>query len=260
MRKLLLILILIIPIYKTLSEPKIGIEEKLGSYIPLDISFIDESGKEVILKDIIKKPTVFSFVYYKCPGICSPLLTELTNTISRSDLQLGKDYQALTISMDETEKSKDAAEKKNTLLSLSEKELPMDSWSFLTGSKENIKKIADASGYYFKRNGKDFLHTGVFIFISADGKICRYLYPDYSRKGGFSILPFDFKMAINEATQGTPLKTMSKLVQYCFSYDPQGRTYVLNLTRIFGAGILLFLIVFVVLILKKPGKKIIKGA
>lgn len=255
MKKIIFILIFLMPLVKIFADGKVGIEENLGNTLPLNLSFIDESGKVIVLKNIITKPVVLSFVYYKCPGICSPLLTELANTLSRSDLKAGQDFQVITVSMDETETYKDAAEKKIGILGISEKELPMDSWTFLTGSKENIKHLADAAGYYFKRNGKDFLHTGVFIFLSNKGKVCRYLYPDYSRKGGFSILPFDFKMAINEASEGNPTKTMAKLIQYCFSYDPKGRTYVLNLTRIFGAGILLFMLIFIFIVIKRPYKK-----
>lgn len=245
-------------LYSESNQSTVGIDEHLGSYLPLNTGFVDENGNEVLLKNVIKKPVVLSFVYYKCPGICSPLLTELAAAVGRSDLRAGEDYQVITISMDETETYTDASEKKTAILNLTEKEIPLNSWTFLTGSKENIRKVSDAAGYMFKRNGKDFLHTGTFIFVSKEGKICRYLYPDYSRKGGFSILPFDFKMAVLETADGKATKTMAKLIQYCFSYDPDGRTYVFNFTRIFGAGIVLFMIVFIVFVIRKP-KKEIKG-
>lgn len=255
--KRILFLFLVIPFFLYSESPQstIGIDEHLGTILPLDTKFIDESGNEISLKNVITKPVVLSFVYYKCPGICSPLLTELASTIGRSDLKAGEDFQIITISMDETETYKDAAEKKTAILSLTEREVPLNSWMFLTGTKENIRKISDAAGYMFKRNGKDFLHTGTFIFLSKEGKVCRYLYPDYSRKGGFSILPFDFKMAMLETSEGKVSKTMAKLIQYCFSYDPKGRTYVLNLTRIFGAGIILFVVVFIAFIIRKPKKE-----
>lgn len=258
--KRLVFLFLIIPLflYSESRQTTVGIDEHLGNYIPLNTEFVDESGNEITLSKIVTKPVVLSFVYYKCPGICSPLLTELAATVGRSDLRAGKDYQVITISMDETETYKDAAEKKTAILNLTEKEIPLDSWTFLTGSKENIKKVSDAAGYMFKRNGKDFLHTGTFIFLSKDGKICRYLYPDYSRKGGFSILPFDFKMAVLETAEGKSTKTMAKLIQYCFSYDPDGRTYVFNFTRVFGAGIVLFMVIFIVFVIRKP-KNEVKG-
>ena len=97
------------------------------------------------------------------------------------------------------------------------------------------------------------------MIVTKEGKICRYIYPDISSKGGFNILPFDFKMALLETSHGKETKTMAKLVKYCFSYYPKGRTYVFNITRVVGAGMLILLTVFVLILVMKPKKeKIVK--
>ena len=237
----------------------LGIVEKLGSFIPLDVTFNNEEGNKVVLRDLVKRPTLIAFVYYKCPGICSPILTELANVTGKVDLIPGEDYNIVTISMDDKEKPADASDKKKTILGFTQKEFPLDSWDFLTGDSINIKKVTNAAGFYFKRTGNNFIHSGGFVFVTKEGKICRYIYPDVSSKGGFNILPFDFKMALLETSQGKQTKTMAKLVQYCFSYDPAGRTYVFNVTRVFGAGIIILLTVFVVFLVIKPKKeKIVK--
>lgn len=233
----------------------LGIVEKLGSYIPLNVAFNNEDGNKVVLKDLLKRPTLIAFVYYKCPGICSPILTELANVTGKVDLVPGEDYNIIAISMDDQEKPSDASDKKKTILGFTQNGFPLDAWDFLTGDSINIKKVADASGFYFKRTGTQFIHSGGFVFVTKEGKICRYIYPDVSSKGGFNILPFDFKMAVLETSQGKQTKTMAKLVQYCFSYDPVGRTYVFNITRVFGAGILILVTLFVVFLVVKPKKE-----
>ena len=241
------------------NSEDLGIVEKLGSYIPLDVTFNDEVGNKVVLRDLVKRPTLIAFVYYKCPGICSPILTELANVTGKVDLILGEDYNIVTISMDDSEKPSDASDKKKTILGFTQNGFPLDAWNFLTGDSLNIKKVANAAGFYFKRTGNNFIHSGGFIFVTKEGKICRYIYPDISSKGGFSILPFDFKMALIETSQGKETKTMAKLVQYCFSYDPKGRTYVFNITRVVGAGMIILLAVFVLVLVLKPKKeKIVK--
>ena len=58
----------------TTEKEFIGINEKLGSYIPLDGWLTDDQGRKYQLKEVFDKPVLFSFVYYRCPGICSPLL------------------------------------------------------------------------------------------------------------------------------------------------------------------------------------------
>ena len=240
------------------KQIEIGIDEQLGKTIPLQEYFVDEKGNRIQLKDLFTKPTVFAFVYYNCPGICSPLLMELTDVINKTDLVIGVDFNVVVISMDDLETPADALSKKQTYFQAFEKTVPPESWKFLTGDSATIKKVADASGFFFKRQGTDFLHAGAFIFVDIKGKICRYLFPSYTDRRGFGILPFDFKMAVLETSEGKVSPTMAKVLQLCFRYDPEGKTYVLNLTQIFGAGILLFAGLFVIYLRVKPKKDFIK--
>ena len=237
------------------AKQKVDIEEHLGKQFPMDAVFIDANGNKIVLKDIVKKTTVLAFVYYKCPSICSPLMSELANIVNESDLVPGKDYDIVTISFDDRENPKVALEKKQNFLSLIHKPFPDDAWKFLTGDSVNIYRVTEAAGFHFERAGTQFVHTTCVIFISADGKISRYLYPDYNKKGEFGILPFSFKMAVLDASNGKVMPTVGRLLTFCFSYDPAGKKYVINLLNIFGAGTLLLVGVFVVYLrVKKPGK------
>ncbi len=69
------------------------------------------------------------------------------------------------------------------------------------------------------------MHAGAIYALSPKGKIVRYLY-------GTTFLPFDLEMALREASEGRVGPTISRILLYCFSYDPQGRKYVLQTTRI----------------------------
>lgn len=238
--------------FSSVNQIEVGIEEQLGKYLPLDVKFKDENGNEYTLKELFTKPVVLSFVYYNCPGICSPLLMEIADVVNKSDLVIGVDYNIINISMDEFETPEIAFSKKNDFLQLVDKQIPPESWKFLTGDSLEIKKVSDAAGFFFKRQGKDFLHSGALIFIDKEGKVCRYLFPAYSDSKGFGIAPFDFKMAVIETSAGRVSPTIARVLQFCFSYDPAGKKYVLNLTRIFGAGILLFVAVFAIVFLRKP--------
>jgi len=258
MKRLLLTTVLgLLLISTSLPDDKIeiGIDEQLGKHIPLDAVFNDEDGNQVKLGDLITEPTVLALVYYHCPGICNPLMFELANVMNKSDLEPGYDYNVISISIDDLETPQKASEKKKEMMSGFDKDVPQNSWRFLTGNKENIKKVADAAGYYFKREGTEFRHSGALIFIDKTGKICRYLIPSYTENHGFGILPFDFKMAVLETSKGKETPTIARVLQLCFSYDPQGKTYALNFTRIFGVAILLFAGIFFLVIKLKPKKK-----
>ena len=172
---------------------EVGIDEQLGKYIPSDVYFNDESGNQVLLKDLITEPTVFAFVYYKCPGICTPLMSEIADVVSKLDMIPDKDYRIITVSMDEHETPWDAAEKKRNFLSMINGNFPKSAWRFLTGDSLNIKKTADAMGFYFERQGSQFLHTGSLMFISSEGKITRYLFPGYSQNSWLQHTSFRYE-------------------------------------------------------------------
>jgi protein SCO1/2 len=238
-------------IYSHVEQPKdqqgIGIEEKLGEYVPLDIIFNDENNGRVSLKDLIRTPTLLVPVYYSCPNVCSFLLFNLAGTLNQLTADPGKDYVVLAFSFDETEKSNLASEKKKMYLKMIEKPFPEDAWRFLTGDQENINKLAHAIGFGFKRQGQDFLHPVTLVTLSSDGKITRYIY-------GTEFLPFDIKMALMEASEGRVGPTLSKVLKFCFSYDPKGRKYVFNTLKVTGIVTLLFALAFILFLVLK-GKR-----
>ncbi|MFC2090891.1 SCO family protein, partial [Bacteroidota bacterium] len=102
------LLYLFIPFYACAQDLasqslEIGVEEKLNNFIPLDAYLFSIDGDTVFLKELYDKPTIINLVYYRCPGICSPLMDGLAEVIDKSDLVLGEDYQVITISFDPRE-------------------------------------------------------------------------------------------------------------------------------------------------------------
>lgn len=231
------------------SDVEIGVIEKLDQYIPLDAILIDEHGDTVIIGDLIDKPTILNFVYFRCPGICSPLMDGLADAIDGTDLELGKDYQALTISFDHREGTFLAVKKKNNYLNLMDKkEQAQEGWRFFTSDSANIKALTEASGFRFKPTGNDFIHAATLIILDPEGKITRYM-------NGIYFLPFELKMSILDASEGKSAPTINRVLQYCYSYDPEGQQYVLNITKVTGTLILFMaVILFLVLLLVRKRK------
>jgi len=250
---LLLFFVLTINIY-AISKGKINIIEKLGDKIPLNLKFENSNGKEIILNELFKdKPVVLAFVYYKCPGICTPLMTEIASLINESDIEIGKDYRVALISMDEKETPKIAAKKKKAMFYLVDKQIKPEDWEFLTGDLTNITKLAKATGFNYKRVGTQFIHTTSLMILTKNGKLSRYIYPRYNKNRGFALLPFSFKLAIIDATEGKIIPSVGKLLAFCFSYDPHGKTYVFDILKVVGATTIIT-VGFVILILVKKKK------
>lgn len=235
---------------------KIGIEhdEFLSKTVDLDAKFTNADGKTKSLREIITKPTVLALVYYSCPGICSPLLTNLGGTIDDAKITPGDDYQIISISFDPAETPSLAAKWRENYHKSLKKKIDYENWQFYTGDSANIKRLTNSVGYYYKKedNG-EYTHSGGLIMLSPEGKITRYLL-------GTTFNPFDFKMAIIEASKGVATPPINKVLEYCFSYDPKGQSYVFNVNKIAGTVIFLGIGIFLmVLLIKGRKRKNIKG-
>jgi protein SCO1/2 len=230
------------------DQPGVGIEEHLGQAIPLDIVFNNENGDRISLRQVVSKPTILAPVYFGCPDVCSFLLYNLAGALNQLSSEPGKEYQVLSISFDETEKPSLALEKKRLYLRMIEKPFPEEAWRFLTGEEENIQKLTEAIGFHFKREGKTFQHPVLIVILSPGGKITRYMY-------GTDVLPFDLKMALLEASEGRIGPTVSKVLRFCFSYDPKGRKYVFNTLKVTGIVTLAFAFSFILFLVVK-GKRL----
>lgn len=246
---LLLLLTFLAAPAQTDPDVEVGIIEKLDQFIPMDAMLVDEHGDTVIIGNIIDKPTILNFVYFRCPGICSPLMDGLSDVIDATDLELGKDYQALTISFDHREGTVLAIQKKKNYLNLMEKkEQAQEGWRFFTTDSANVKALTESTGFRFKPTGNDFIHAATLVIVDPEGKITRYM-------NGIYFLPFEMKMSILDATEGKSGPTVNRLLQYCYSFDPAGQQYVLNITKVAGTLILfLGLLLFLVLIFVRKRK------
>ena len=231
---------------------EVGIVEHLDKTIPDGLSFRDENNKPVILKEIIKRPTILALIYFDCPGICPQLLAGISFVVKRMDMQLGKDYQIVAVSFNPLDTPDRALDKKNSFIDRKSRHLGQY-WNYLTGDSANIYALTHAVGFKFIHAGNDFIHPTCIIILSPDGKITRYLY-------GTSYLPFDVKMALIEAQKGISRPTINRILDFCFTYDPAGRRYSLAITKVSATIIIFISVIFFISLLirssrRKPGSK-----
>lgn len=225
------------PVAREDTAAKVGLDEKLGTIIPLDLTFRDEQGQPVRLAELINKPTVIAPVYYRCPNVCHFLQGDLARVLPELKLKAGEDYQVISFSFDEKEQPELAQRSRDTYYAAMKNQYPDQAWRFLTGDYDTIHTLTDAAGFRFQRVGTDFLHPVAFFVVSPDGMIVRYLH-------GTHVLPKDLTLALYEAKSGQVGTTIRKMVQYCFSFDPEQKTYVFNILRVSATAILSTLVIF----------------
>ena len=227
---------------------KIEIDEKLGMQAPLTATFRDEYGNQVRLADLTKRPTVIALVYLSCTHSCPILLSGLAEVLGKLDAVPGRDYSVLTISFDDRDTPEIARDKKRNYLKIIGRPFPEETWKFLTGDHETIRQFSDAVGFSYRREIEGFSHPIALIVLAPGGKIVRYIY-------GASFLPFDLSMAIAEASKGEVGLTTRRLLLICYSYDPLKKTYVFNILRIAGAGMVLAFAAFIFFLFKSGRKR-----
>jgi protein SCO1 len=233
----------------TFTAQEVGIDEKLGETLPLDLVLRDEDGKEVSLRSLIDKPTLLTLNYFRCAGICTPQLRAVADVANKTDAVPGRDFQILTVSFDDRDTAEIAAQKRTNYLAEIKRPFPPSAWRFLTGDAATTKRLADAVGFHFKRTGDDFIHAAAIIFISPKGSVTRYMY-------GLTYLPADVQMAALEAARSEARPTIAKFLSICFGYDPQGRRLVLTITSVAATVTMVAAVVFVVFISRRGrGKK-----
>jgi len=231
----------------------VGVDEKLGQTVALDVTLRDEDGKPLTFKDVLGKPTILTLNYFRCAGICTPLLNGLVDTLNAMRLEPGKDFQVITVSFDPSDKPEVAQRKRTNYLAQMKRPFPPSGWRFLTGDAASTRKVTDSVGFRFKAEKDQFVHAGAIIILSPKGTVTHYLY-------GISFPAAEVELGLNEAASGRISPTVPRLLSFCFSYDPESRQYVFSMTRAIGAAILVFAAGFVVYLLRARGKKGTEGS
>jgi protein SCO1 len=232
------------------AEPPldVGVDEKLGQTVPLDLMLVDEQGERVSLRSLLDKPTLLTLNYFRCTGLCTPLLNGVAELLQRTDQVAGKDFQVVTVSFDPRDNAELASLKKENYIKQLGPGFPPSAWRFMTGDPVSTKRLADAVGFRFAKRGDDYVHAGAIMVLSPTGQVTRYLY-------GVTFLPFDVKMAVTEAAQGRTGPTIARFLRFCYSYDPAGRRYFLDITRVSAAFTIALAVGFGIAVAAKRRKR-----
>lgn len=230
------------------QSERFGLYEKLGNTIPNGIQLVSEDSNRYDLDELIDKPTLITFVYYNCPGLCTPMLEGIAEVVQFTETEIGQGYQVLTISIDHEEEWGLAKQKKENYLKTINRKGAKDHWLFFVADSHSIKNLTESLGWEFKRQGNDFVHPSASIMITPSGKISQYFYGTY-----FNYMHVD--MAIAEAWKENTVPTRLKKLKYCFNYDPPKNIATELFTKSMGILIILLAFsLFIYLSVKKPKK------
>ena len=220
-------------------DPKVFVIDEfkfLGVQPDKGLKLVDEQGQPFTLGSREGKPLILVLSYYNCDGTCSVINGDLAKLLAgQSAWTLGKDFNVLTVSFDPHDTQQSLAQFKKKLA------LP-DEWKAgwtlaLPATPDQAKVLADTVGFKFFWSNLDhsFLHPGVYVFLSPEGRVVRYLYTSQAKS-------FDIGLALTDALGNhiTPQELVNFAVGLCYSYNYKDGRYKLNIPGFIGAGSLLF--------------------
>ena len=231
-------------------QQRIGIDQKLGDQLPLDLRFVDSEGNTVHLRDFFgEKPIVLSLVYFDCPMLCTQVINSLLRAMNVLSFGAGTEFDVLTISIDPGETPELAKAKKIEYLKNYRGREGSTGWHFLTGDQQQIEQLAAAVGfrYEYDEPTDQYIHASGIMVLTPDGKLARYFY-------GIDYPPRDLRWGLVEAADGAIGNPVDQLLLLCYSYDPMtGKygLYIRNSLRIGGLATVLALGSFIFVMLRR---------
>jgi protein SCO1/2 len=207
---------------------RVGIDQHVDAQLPLDLKFRDEIGREVKLGDYFgKKPIVLSMVYYECPMLCGEVLNGEASVFSALKLDIGRDFDVVTVSFNPSEAPDLARGKKRVYVERYGRSGADQGWHFLTGSQESIAALTNAVGfnYAWDNETKQFAHAAAIMVITPEGKIAQYFY-------GVEYSPKDLRFGLVQASQGKVGNVVDQVLLYCYHYDPRTGKYGAVVSRV----------------------------
>jgi len=228
----------------------VGMEQRLGQQVPLDLAFHDETGRPVRLGDYFgSKPVILALTYYECSKLCPAILEGLVSSLRVLSFNVGDQFTVITISFNPNEAPTLAAARKEEYLQRYGRPGAAEGWHFLTGEIASIERLAQAVGFRYVYDAKQnqYVHASGILVLTPQGKISHYFY-------GIEYAPRDLRLSLVEASANKIGSLVDQVLLLCYHYNPVTGKYtmiVLNALRVGGVLTVLALGTFVFVMLRR---------
>ena len=233
---------------------EVGIDQHLDSLVPLDLTFLDEAGRDVQLGRYFgRKPVILTLAYYECPMLCTQVLNGLVSAMRTLKFDAGKEYEVITVSIDPGETPALAAGKKRQYLKDYGRPGSENGWHFLTGDSAEIARLADAVGFRYMLDPEtgEYAHASGIMILTPQGRLSRYLY-------GIEYPPRDVRFSLIDAGQNNIGSVVDQVLMLCYEYNPITGKYgvaIMTIVRTAGALTVVTIIGFIVASIRRDRRR-----
>lgn len=218
----------------------VGFDQKVNTQIPLNLPFTDSNGAPVTLDQFFhKKPVILVLPFYKCTTGCTREMQGMAEAFNHLNYKLGKDFYALSVSINPDEGPAIAATRKLLYTGAVHAPTAASGWHFLTGPESSIEALTKAVGFRYLADVKtqQFAHPTGIIILTPEGKTYRYIF-------GTQYATNDLRIALTKASHNAIGSVVDQILSLCCQWDPKTGHYGVIIQRVIeisGTGTVLVL-------------------
>lgn len=134
-------------------------------------SLIDEHGEAFALSEVKDKVVLMSFMFTRCYDLCPILTSKLADMQEELSLDYGGDVYFVSVTVDpEYDRPEVLKEFAENL------DYNPDSWSFLTGEYDDIRRVASSFGVLMAKDARDSVNHNLLTTVIDRKGIMRIQY------------------------------------------------------------------------------------
>jgi len=202
--------------------------------LPLDARLMDETGRAVALSHYFTgEPVVLVLEYLRCKTFCGLTLSGVVTALDPLQLEAGRDYQFVAVSIDPRDTPAENAAAKEKYLALYHHANGAAGIHFLAGAAPEVRRIADAIGFPYRYDPRvdQYIHPAGFVIATPRGRISQYIF-------GVAASPPELKSAIIDASRQQAISPLTRFLLLCHVEGvPLGRFTVPVLAALMTADI-----------------------
>ncbi len=158
---------------------KMGIDQRLGAFVPGDVPLTDQNGRQIKFGDLYgKRPLVIMPMFFSCLSACPVETDALVRTvIQMPELSVGRDFDVVMLSLNPKETNELTQPRWRGVVRLYNRPSGEEGFHFLTGKLEDVRKITNALGFRWTYREEDdqINHPAGLMILSSQGQITSYM-------------------------------------------------------------------------------------